>query len=182
MDWSTITITLLFALVGFICLLAIPLGLPGTWILLGLAALVEAADIYLGSTTPVTFGWQLLAVCAGLGIVGEVIEAGAGMVGAKWGGATRRGVIGALVGGIIGAIVLTLLIPIPLVGTFLGALLGTFAGAWIGEATSRRQSRPNESLRAAFAAALGHLAGTFGKLVIGTVVWILLVRAAWSGA
>jgi len=148
--------------------------------LVGLAALLELADgFYLGDAEPTTFGWTLLAGAAGLAAAGEAVEAGAGAAGAKWGGATRRGVIGALVGGILGALAFTPLVPIPVVGTLLGALVGTFLGALVGETTAEHRRHPNESLRAALAAAVGRLAGTLGKLAIGTVVYVLLVRAAF---
>jgi len=89
---------------GLACLLAVLLSLPGTWILLGLAVIVELADgTYLPGEEPMTFGWMLLGICTGLAVLGEVIETGAGAAGAKLGGATRRGVIGAIVGGIAGA-------------------------------------------------------------------------------
>ena len=181
MEWSAIAVAVFFALVGLVCLLTIPLGLPGTWLLLGQAALIELGDgVYLRAAEPVTFGWTLLAGCAGLGLVGEVVEALAGVAGARWGGATRRGVIGAFLGAIVGAIALTPVIPIPIVGTLLGALVGTFLGALIGEVTAEQQRHPNENLRAALAASAGRLAGTLGKLGIGIAIWVLLVRAALS--
>jgi uncharacterized protein YqgC (DUF456 family) len=180
MEWIAITVAVLFTLLGLACLLAVLLSLPGTWILLGLAVIVELADgTYLPGEEPVTFGWLLLGICTGLAVLGEVIETGAGAAGAKLGGATRRGVIGAIVGGIAGAILFTPLIPIPVVGTLLGALIGTFLGAFLGEVTSERQRHPNETLQAALAAAVGRLAGTLGKLGVGIVIWILLTFAAF---
>jgi uncharacterized protein YqgC (DUF456 family) len=180
MEWGAVLAAVVFAILGLACLLTVPMGLPGVWMLVGLAALLELADgVYLGAAQPTTFGWTLLAVAAGLAALGEVVEAAAGAAGAKWGGGTRRGVIGAIVGGILGALVFTLLVPIPVVGTLLGALVGTFLGALVGETTAEHGRHPNESLRAALAAALGRLAGTLGKLGIGTVVYVLLVRAAF---
>ena len=169
-----------FAIFGFACLLAIPVGLPGTWVLLGLAALLELGDaVYLSADEPMTFGWTLLAACAGIGLVGEVLEVAVGAAGASWGGATRRGVIGSFLCAIVGAIAFTPVIPIPIVGTLLGALLGTFLGALIGEMTAEEQRHPEENLRAALAAAAGRIAGTLGKLGFGIAIWILLVRAAF---
>ena len=181
MEWSAIAAAVLFALIGLACLLTIPLGLPGTWMLLGLAVVIELGDdAYLSAAEPVTFGWMLLTVCGGLGVVGEALEALAGVAGAAWGGATRRGVIGAVLGAIVGAIALTPVIPIPIVGTLLGALVGTFLGALIGEVTAEQQRHSKENLRAALAATAGRLAGTLGKLGIGIAIWALLVYAAFS--
>jgi uncharacterized protein YqgC (DUF456 family) len=180
LDWSAIGVAILFALLGLVSLLSILLGLPGTWMLLGLAVLIELVDgVWLGGAPAVTFGWATLGVAALLSAVGEVIEAAAGAAGARWGGATRRGVVGAFVGGIVGAFLLTGLVPIPVVGTLVGGLVGAFLGALLGEVTAEQRRHPNESLRAAVAAALGKLAGTFGKLAVGVVVWIVLVRAAF---
>jgi uncharacterized protein len=182
MDWTHALVVFFFAIAGAACLLAIPIGLPGTWILLALAALVELGDGVLvrGPEAPITFGWRAIGVGVGLAAVGEAIEAAAGVLGAKWGGATRRGMVGAFAGGIVGAIVASPLIPIPLVGTLVGALLGTFAGALYAEWTAERRRSSQASVRAAGAAVLGRLAGTVGKLAIGVAVWVLLVWTAFA--
>jgi uncharacterized protein len=181
-EWSQIAIAVVFAGIGLACLLAIPIGLPGTWILLALAALLELGDgaFARGPGDPITFGWRAIAIGVGLGALGEAIEAAAGMMGAKWGGATRRGMVGAFLGGIAGAILFSLLVPIPLVGTLIGALAGTFAGAFWAERTAERPRSSEENVRAAWAALLGRLAGTLGKLGIGVAVWAVLVVAAFT--
>ena len=178
MDALAVLLVALFALFGLACLAVVILGLPGTWILLAVAAGVELLDATLGGPA-VTFGWGLLLVCAVLAGLGEAFEAAAGAVGARMGGASRRGMVGALVGGILGAILLTPLVPVPLLGTLLGAAIGTFVGAWIGESTGPVRRHRRDTLRASLSAVLGSLAGRLGKLVPGTAVWVLLVRAAW---
>jgi uncharacterized protein YqgC (DUF456 family) len=180
-EWSQLVLAAVFAVVGFVCLLAVAVGLPGTWLLLGLAAGIELVDGFVvsGPAETVTFGWPVIGAGVALALVGEGIEAAAGALGAKWGGATRRGMVGAFIGGIVGAVLLTFLIPVPLLGTLAGALLGTFLGAVWGEWTAEQRRHPGESLRAAWAAVLGRLAGTLGKLGIGVVVWVVLVRAAF---
>jgi uncharacterized protein YqgC (DUF456 family) len=180
MDWTHALVVLAFALAGGACLLAIPIGLPGTWILLALAAGLELGDglVVRGAAEPVTFGWRAIGIGAALAAAGEALEAAAGVLGAKWGGATRRGMAGAFVGGIAGAIVASPLIPIPLVGTLIGALLGTFGGAFWAEWSAERRRSRGESLRAAGAAVVGRLAGTVGKLAFGVAVWVLLVWTA----
>lgn len=181
MDALAVALVALFALFGMACLTVVILGLPGTWILLAVAAGTELVDASLGGPA-VTFGWGLLLGCAALAGLGEAFEAAAGAVGARMGGASRRGMVGALVGGILGAIVLTPLVPAPLLGTLLGAALGTFLGAWIGESTGPERRRRRDRFRASLAAVLGSLAGRLGKLVPGIAVWVLLVRAAWLHA
>jgi uncharacterized protein YqgC (DUF456 family) len=174
MEWSQVAIASVFAGVGLACLLAIPIGLPGSWILLAVAALLELAHP--------TFGWRAIAAAAGLAVVGEAIEAAAGVLGAKWGGATRRGMIGAFAGGIAGAVLGSPLIPIPLVGTLIGALLGTFAGALYAEWTAERRRSRDANVRAAWSALLGRLAGTLGKLGFGIAAFAVLLTAAFARA
>lgn len=182
MEWSTYLFAALFSLVALACLGLIPIGLPGLWLMIALAFLVQLFDaIPFTGHAPLHFGWTLLGVCIAIGAVAEVVEAAAGAAGAKAGGATRRGMIGAFVGGIAGAIFGTPLIPIPIVGTLAGGLLGSFAGAWIGEASAEHQRHPDEKMRAALGAAAGKLAGTFGKLAAGVVIWLLLVYGAFTG-
>ena len=170
----------LFALLGLACLLLLVAGLPGTWVLLAIAFVVELVDsLLLPGDEVVTFGWGLLGVCAGLAVVGEIIEALAGAAGTRMGGGTRRGMVGAIIGGIAGAIFFTPLIPIPILGMLIGAMLGSFVGAFVGEATGPETRGRQHNLRAGFGAAVGKLGGTIAKLAIGIVMWVLLVRAAF---
>jgi uncharacterized protein YqgC (DUF456 family) len=183
MEWQAYVVASFFSLVGIFCVLSIPFGIPGMWILLGFAAIVELADtLVVPPPQTITFGWTLISVCVGLGLVGEAVEAGAGAAGTRMGGGSTRGMWGAILGGIAGAIVFTVALPIPLVGTLIGALVGTFAGAFIGEATGEEsRHRPSsENLRAALAATVGRLAGTLGKTMIATVIWVLLVWNAFG--
>src|SRR5574338_718676 len=113
MEWLAYGLAAFFALAGLGCLLLVAVGLPGTWVMLGLAFVLELVDGFLlRGDTVVTFGWGLLAVCAGLALVGEGIEALAGLAGAKFGGGTRRGMVGAFLGGLAGAVFLTPILPI----------------------------------------------------------------------
>lgn len=180
MDWIAWGLLVLFAVLGLACLLLVVVGLPGTWVLLALAFGVELVDALLlpGAGPAVTFGWGLLALCGGLAVVGEIIEAIAGAAGTKFGGGTGRGMVGAFVGGIAGAIFLTPVFPIPVVGTLFGAMLGAFLGAFVAEATGAEARGRKHNLRAALGAAIGKLGGTIAKLAIGAAMWLLLVRAA----
>lgn len=181
MEWLPLALAAAFALAGLACLFLVVLGLPGTWLLLALAAFGEAVDHWLlPGESVVTFGWRLIALCAGLAAVGEGIEAVAGVAGTRMGGGTRRGMVGAFVGGILGAILLTPIVPIPIVGTLVGAMLGAFLGAFVGEATHPETRSRRHHLRAALGAAAGKLGGTLAKLAVGAVMWVLLVRAAFE--
>jgi len=182
MTWLAILLCVVFALLGLGCLLLVVIGLPGTWVLLALAVGVELADVWvLPAGADVTFGWGLLAGCLALAVVGETIEALSGAAGTRYGGGTRRGMVGAFVGGILGAVFFTPLFPIPVLGALLGGMLGAFVGAFVGEATAIERRGQRHNMRAALGAAVGKLGGTVAKLAVGIVMWVLLVQAAFFG-
>ena len=113
MDWITIIVIVLFAMVAAVCVLLALLGLAGTWIMVAIALVIELLDFYWGDGE--TWGWMTLGVCFGLAVVGEIMEMGAGALGVKVGGGSRRGMVGAIIGGIVGGIALTPVIPIPVI-------------------------------------------------------------------
>lgn len=181
MDWPTYLVAALFSLVALACLGLIPLGLPGLWIMIGLAVLAQLMEtVPFTSAASIHFGWPLLGASLAIATAAEIAEAMAGAAGTKLGGGTRRGMVGAFVGGIAGAILLTPVIPVPIVGTLVGGVLGSFAGAWIGEASAEHALHPDQKMRAALGAAAGKLAGTFGKLAAGVVIWLLLAYGAFT--
>lgn len=183
MDWISYLVATLFAIVGFACVCSIILSLPGAWIILALAFVIEFIDQWWrtpdadGRTQ--TFEWWVLGVCATLAFAGEVIEFAAGAAGAKGGGAGRRGMIGALIGGILGALVLTPFIPIPIVGTLIGAIIGTFAGAVLGEITGETPKTMRGSVKPAIGATIGRVFGTVSKMAVAIVMWLTLSVAAF---
>jgi len=180
MDWMLYVIAGVFTLLGVLCMVLVVLQLPGTWILIALAVVIELTDtLYLSGESPQTFGWWWIAACAALAGVGELIEFAAGAIGAGRGGATRRGMIGAVIGGIAGAIALTPIIPIPLLGTLIGALIGTFLGALVGEVTGEMARTTRDSIKPALAATIGRILGTTGKVAFALVVLLVLTVGAW---
>src|SRR5262245_17975079 len=138
MEWMSYVVAAVFCILGGLCVVSIIFSLPGAWIMLGLAALIEFIDrLYLKDSPngPQTFPWRLLGACVALVALSELIKFAAGAAGAKQGGASRRGMLGALIGGIAGAILLTGLMPI--VGSLIGAMVGTFLGAGAGEVSGQ---------------------------------------------
>ena len=180
MEWIAYLVAALFFLVGVGCLFLVVLQLPGGWLLLGVALAIEYCDRwYLPVESPQTFAWWLLGASLVLLTVGEVIEFTAGMMGAKRGGASRRGAWGALIGGIVGAFVfLPLFIFTGPLAPLPGAILGTFVGAVIGE-MSREQATVGGSMRPAWGATLGRVVGTVSKLAIAIGVWMALAIGAF---
>ncbi len=180
MDWLLYLVAAIFCVLGFGCLVLVVIQLPGTWVMLALAGIIEYCDhFYLADDNPQTFAWWVLGVCVGLAIAGEVLETLASAAGAKRGGATRRGMIGSIIGGIAGALVLTFFIPIPILGSLIGAVIGTFLGAVIGELTSAEREQSG-TLKPAIGATIGRLLGTTSKLALAIAMWIVLsISAFW---
>ena len=102
----------------------------------------------------------------------------AGAAGAKAGGASRRGTLGAIIGGFVGGIVGTFLIPIPLLGTLTGAALGAAGGALVGELT-KDGAKFQDTLRPATGAAAGRIAGTVIKIGFAVAIWLQMSIAAF---
>jgi uncharacterized protein YqgC (DUF456 family) len=177
MGWLALLVGVLVALLGVASVFLVLVGLPGTWLLLGLVLLIELIDgWWLVGEPAVTFAWWLLIACLGLAVVGEVLELVAGALGAKRGGASRRGMVFAAVGGIVGGIAGA---PFGLVlGAFAGAVIGTFAGAVVGE-LGNPNTALGDTLRPATAASIGRILGTLVKLPIAIAVAVALSVAAF---
>ena len=69
MDWITVVVIALFAIVAALCVLLALLGLAGTWIMIATAFGIELLDTYWGDGE--TWGWTTLGVCFGLAIAIE---------------------------------------------------------------------------------------------------------------
>ena len=103
-------------------LVAVVLGLPGTWIILGASTLYGWLTDFSVISVQLLFGLFLLAAVA------EALDIVAGLWGARRYGGSRKAMIGTLIGGLLGAIALT-----PMLfgfGSILGAFFGAFAGAF----------------------------------------------------
>src|SRR5215212_6271106 len=140
---------LLFAAVLLLSLFLIPLGLPGTWVMVGSAIGYDA-------------------------LVKEIFEFSlASRYTRKYGGSRRAG-WGAIIGGIIGAIVG---VPVPIIGSVIGAFVGSFAGALVAEYT-RREATAGTATRVATGALIGRVVAAAMKTGIGVVIAAWLVAAA----
>ena len=106
-----------------------------------------------GTTTMIILGFVTVA--------SVLLDYYAGAAGAKKFGASTAGVIGAFLGAIFGIIFFN----IP------GLILGPFAGAVIGEMIAGKPQK--EVWRAGWGAFLGFLAGSFFKIIVGTILAIM---------
>ena len=145
------------------------LGLPGNW-------LMVVCTILVAWLRPGMFGaWTLVAVCV-VAAAGEALELLSGAVGARKGGAGRRGAAGALLGGFLGAIAGTFWIHVPLLGSLAGACAGACLGAWGLELSGGGGF--GASFRAGVGAGAGRAIGTVIKLAVGILLWLVIAIAA----
>jgi hypothetical protein len=159
---------LLLALALLACVALIPLGLPGTWVMLVLALGYNV----LPGAGHVGTAW--LVAAGVLAVVAEVLEfTVAARYTTRYGGSRRAG-WGAILGGFVGAIVG---VPVPIIGSVIGAFVGAFIGAYVAERT--RRSEHSAATRVATGALLGRAAAAAIKTAFGLAMAVLLVVGAW---
>ena len=165
------TAVLLLAAALLAALLMIPVGLPGTWVMVvcGLAyhLLVPAGGIRYATVGGV----------AALALLAELIELSVTARFARRYGGSRRAAWGAVIGGFVGVIVG---VPVPIVGSVIAGLLGTFLGALIGEYESGAHHAA--AARAALGATLGRVFASAMKVAVGVGIAAWLVVAAIARA
>lgn len=146
------------------------LGLPGNWIIFGLALLWS---VFGGAG----FGWHFFALLLGLAVLGEIMEFAAGYFGGKRFGGTNKGSLG----GIIGALVLGILCAPILFG--LGALLGALAGGFIGSFLFEKYHgmETARAVKAALGTMIGRFGGFLAKLGVGIAMIVLAAPRIWGG-
>lgn len=167
----------LFA-VGLIAGWALTLfGLPGNWILVGSAA---AFAYFFPVEGAHGLSWTLVAVLAGLALLGEILEFIAGAAGVARGGSKRGAflaVIGSFIGSLVGAVVG---IPIPVIGSFVAILIfssiGAMAGAIAGEMWKGKDSY--QTLKIGEAAFWGRLFGSLSKIIVGSIILTVAIAGA----
>ncbi len=162
-QWSWFVV---WAALLVIASLFVYLGLGGSFIVIGLAAvhaLITGFD-------PIT--WQLLLVLLGLALLGELVEFVIGTFYVAQQGATGSGVVAAFLGGLVGAVLGNGVMPV------LGAVLGSFAGAFIGAVLGEyyRNQKLEPSLRVGVHAFLGRIVAMMVKHVIALVMVFLVLR------
>lgn len=159
-------LVLCFGLVLLGCLLLIPLGLPGIWLMI-------LAGILYGPVTGMPLGWGTLGITAVLATAAEGVEFALGAHMARRFGGSRRSAWGSIVGGLAGALLLS---PLPVLGPMTGAFVGAFAGAWIGEWSLNRSH--DTATRTATGALIGRVLAVAVKIGLGMVIAVWLVAAA----
>ena len=150
------------------------LTLPGVWLMLLAASLVNWL------WTPGLFSWWTIGVCAGVALLGELLEVVASGFGSKKFGGSGTGAVGSVIGGLLGAVVGTFAIPIPVIGTIVGSVLGAGLGALAAERGVKKRTWA-ESNKSAAGAAVGRLAATAIKIAVAVGVGLVLLLGLVTG-
>ncbi len=112
-------------------------------------------------------GWIVLTLLVLITALSVVMDYLTTILGAKQFGATKKGMVGAIVGGIIG-----IFFNLP------GIILGPFIGASIFEMAGGREFKP--SMKAGIGATLGLFAGAVGKLLCcGAMILLFAANVIW---
>ncbi|HUT15637.1 MAG TPA: DUF456 domain-containing protein [Anaerolineae bacterium] len=137
--------------------------MPDTLLVLGGAVMLLLADGLASSDL------KLLALLALIAVVAEGLGYAAGLLGAKTGGASWKGMAGAVLGGLVGLFVLQ-----PF-GIFVGPLVGAVMGEmWAGKQT-------DAAVKAGFGALVGVLGGVVLKLAAAATMIGLVVLSILAG-
>jgi uncharacterized protein YqgC (DUF456 family) len=156
--WWLITIVLFaVGLIGTV----LPV-IPGTTIILAAAVIHR---IMLGAEKSV--GWWSIAMLGLLTLLTYLLDFLSGYFGAKYFGATKWGMFGAVLGAIVGLF-------FGVIGLFVGPVIGAVAGEFIAG------KRMIDAGRAGWGSLLGNLGGMIGKLVIGLTMVIIFLMTAPS--
>lgn len=142
----------------------IPFGVPGEFLI------VIAALVWWLVTGGHAISLWVVAVLLGIGIIAELIEAGAGFLGASHAEGSIWSSFGAIAGGILGAILGSFILPV--VGSILGALLGTFAGAYLVEYYRTRTFATATSV--ARGALIGRILGSIAKIFCAVIMIVII--------
>ena len=157
---------LILGVILFLSLLIIPIGLPGTWVML-------AAGVGYSILVPNSIGMFVLFGVTAIAIVAEILEFTlSGKYATKYGGSRRAG-WGAIIGGTVGAFVG---VPVPLIGPIIGAFAGSFIGAMAMELS--RGTDVQGSTRVAWGALVGRAVAAALKVAAGCMIAAWLLWAA----
>ena len=155
----------IFLFVAFAGLVSLIFGLPGNFIILADSLLYG----WYGGFKEITYKVILILII--LAIVGEVVEYGLGILGAKKRGATKGAIIASIIGGIAGAI-----IGMPFlfgIGSVIGAFLGAFGGAFLLEYLQGKGL--DQAIESGWGAFLGRVGGAISKGFIGIMMIVITI-------
>ena len=157
----------LLILILLLSLLLIPIGLPGTWLM------IVAGAAYSWLVPGTQLGGVAIIGCVIIALAAEFADMSvSARYTIKYGG-SRRGAWGAVLGGLVGAVVG---VPVPVIGPMIGAIFGSFLGALAGELSGG--AAHTTATRAATGAVIGRAVAMALKSCAGLVIAIWLLAAA----
>lgn len=161
---------ILLFILSVIAVLIGVLGLPGNFV----PVIVALIAVLTGNGDSFTWGWFFIFLA--IAVSAEVVDQITGLLGAKKYGASRAGMIGAVVGGFAGAILGTAVLPV--IGSLIGVFVGCFTLTFVFELIFSSKSA-TDSQRAGIGAVLGKAAATAYKFIAGFVLLVLMVWRFW---
>ncbi|RME69181.1 MAG: DUF456 domain-containing protein [Verrucomicrobia bacterium] len=157
--WSTLVLGMVLGVV-FVFLPVIPGPL-----LIVLGAIVHKLLL------PDWLSWWMIGALGVLAVLERVADFVGTMAGAKWMGATKWGILGAVIGGVVGLF-------FGIIGIFVGPVIGAAVGEWL---FARRH--PKESMKAGVGAGVGVGVSTVVRLGIALgMAFLVVVDLFWNGA
>jgi uncharacterized protein len=158
---------IVLALIMLVSLFMIPLGLPGTWVMI-------AAGVGYSILVRDSIGMFALIGTTAIAVVAEIFEFTlSGKYARKYGG-SRRASWGAIIGGTVGAIIG---VPIPIIGPIIGGFIGAFVGALVAEFS--KGAGVSDATRVATGALIGRAVAAAMKVAAGLMIATWLLGAAF---
>lgn len=151
--WTLLAISFVVAVMGTV----LP-GIPG-------AVFVVFGVLLHKWLIPETFSWMTIGSLAALAFASWMVDFFSGVMGAKLGGASKAGLIGASLGSLSFFII-----------GFPGLIIGPFFGAILGDLYAQR-TNISALLRSGAGAALGFFISVFARLVILSLMGIIVLFA-----
>lgn len=166
------------ALASLLGLVLAAITLPGAWLMLIVAGLIQwwAPGSPSAAIGPVErpFDWWTLGACVGIALFAELIEFAASAIGASKAGGSKRAAIASAIGSVIGAILGSPFFLI--IGAIIGGVIGAAAGAIIAERAWVGKSWEH-SAKVGQGAAIGRLIATVVKTAAAGVIAVTLTIA-----
>lgn len=155
-----LAVVLIIMMIG--CLGSVLPGIPSTPLVFAAAI---GHKLWFRGESVGWFGIVVLLLITALALVMDYL---ASIYGAKRFGATKKGMVGAIVGGIVG-----LFFNLP------GIIVGPFIGSALFELMGGREFKP--AMKAGLGATLGLFAGAVGKLLCcGAMIIVFTVSVLWN--
>jgi hypothetical protein len=153
----TLAIVGILVMIG--ALLLIPLGIPGTWIMVGVLVI---------GTVQGQVGVAVLLASLALAFVAEAMEFFiVKRLNLRYGG-SRLAFWGAIIGGFIGVVIG---LPVPVIGSLIAGFIGSVIGAALATLYETRQL--DKTLRVSWGVLLGRMWSAVAKVGAGVVILVL---------